>query len=486
MAASVDLNQSSIYLLNKYFIQPVLSLNTSVSTLGSTISTFNNFSTVSSNISFMTNINASVISNTSSITTINSSIVNFSTSIATINSSITNLNSSITNLSTTISNLNISISGINTWTERNIFSHASGVTTSLLDTFTSGILSIGTSVANSINLGSASIPTNVKGTLTVGAGANTIKLNANSGLNQLLITDSPGTSGQVLTSGGAAGSLSWGAGGGGSVSLSTNNVWTGTNNFSHALGVTTSLIDTFTSGVLSIGTSVASSITLGSASIPTNVKGALTVGAGANTIQLSGNSGLNQLLLTGSSGTSGQVLTSGGAAGSLSWASGGGGVSLSGTNIWTGLNTFNSGIVSGAGLTVNGGTTIKMGNLTTIPADNTYIGFIANLTPSTGSTSITSGGTKNLFTFTLPSPGTWFIVASYEWYGGTQNTNLSLSTSSLTFNFFSIGTLYPGYYLQLALVVQSLSETTSVYTISNSQGSPFTNIRVYSTATRMA
>jgi hypothetical protein len=116
----------------------------------------------------------------------------------------------------------------------------SGVTTSLLDTFTSGVLSIGSSVASSISLGSASTPTNVKGVLSVGAGANTIKLNANNGLNQLLITDSAGTSGQVLTSGGAAGSLSWAAGGG--VSLSGNNTWSGTNNFINSTSLST--IDT--------------------------------------------------------------------------------------------------------------------------------------------------------------------------------------------------------------------------------------------------
>ena len=119
-------------------------------------------------------------------------------------------------------------------------------------------------------------------------------------------TGSAGTSGQVLTSGGTGGNLSWSSTG--SSLLTTNNTWTGTNIFSNAVGVTTSWIDRLASGILSIGTSVASSITLGAAAIPTNIKGALTIGAGANTIALNANSGLNQLLLTGDAGTTGQVL----------------------------------------------------------------------------------------------------------------------------------------------------------------------------------
>ena len=258
----------------------------------------------------------------------------------------------------------------NTWTGTNTFSNVAGIATNLIDAITSTTLSIGTSMANAISIGSTSVITSIKGALTIGAGSNTIQLNANSGLNQLLLTGSAGTSGQVLTSGGSGGSLSWATGSGG-VSLSGNNTWTGTNNFSNALGVITSWLDTLTAGVLSIGTSVASSITLGSASIATNVKGALTVGAGSNTIQLNANSGLNQLLLTGSAGTSGQVLTSGGSAGSLSWATGSGGVSLSGNNTWTGMNTFSG------GLTMGGSNNITLGNGTVAPTLGQigYVGY---------------------------------------------------------------------------------------------------------------
>lgn len=304
----------------------------------------------------------------------------------------------------------------NTWTGTNTFSNVAGIATNLIDAITSTTLSIGTSMANAISIGKSAITTtingflvinndvetyagvtitsttggqplisttggtlsladsgittNVIGPLKVGAGSNTITTDTSFGLNRLFLNTSAGTSGQVLTSGGSGGSLSWATGSGG-VSLSGNNTWTGTNNFSNALGVITSWLDTLTAGVLSIGTSVASSITLGSASIATNVKGALTVGAGSNTIQLNANSGLNQLLLTGSAGTSGQVLTSGGSSGSLSWATGSGGVSLSGTNTWTGMNTFSG------GLTMGGSNNITLGNGTVAPTLGQigYVGY---------------------------------------------------------------------------------------------------------------
>ena len=130
---------------------------------------------------------------------------------------------------------------------------------------------------------------------------------------------------------------------------------------------------------------------------------------------------------------------------------------------------------------------IKLGSGIIAPQNNTYLGYIENFTQVEGTA---ASAIKNMFTFTLPSAGTWLIVASYEWIdGATQNTNLSLSTTSLVNDYFSIGTLVSGTgnFLQLTKIVQTTSTSTPVYTISSKQMSfPLTKAKVYSKATRIA
>jgi hypothetical protein len=334
----------------------------------------------------------------------------------------------------------------NTWTGTNIFSNVYGIASNLLDTVTSSVLSIGTSVANAISIGRSTFMTTILGNFTVNGTTTLIGASTAPTVTYPSNTTDIATTAYVTTA--------VAAGGGGGVSLSGNNTWTGTNNFSNALGVTTSWIDRLAAGTLSIGTavanaisigrsgfmttingdatisgdlnvngltgitvetvsaysfisnlfdtsteielfiapSVASKVEIGAETIPTNINGILTVGVGGNTIALNANGGLNRLLLNGSAGNNGNVLTSGGEGGSLSW---GNSISLSGNNTWTGTNAFNAGISLGSSQAIT---------CTTLPNANTSTATLLN----TPDISFTFGATT---TFNATKVGDTYVAS---------------------------------------------------------------------------
>jgi cell division protein FtsL len=217
MAASVDLNAKSLYLLNKYFIRPVLSLNTSVTNLDSSITTFTNLSSVLANASAITTLNASVSNLSNYITTFNSS---FNLSITDINSSISQIKSMASSLNTSLSNLsnyvttfnssfnlsvadiNSSITTINT-SLRNAIDTVNSTTLSIGGTngtlsqsyagaLTSGTLNIATAITTgNINIGSANASRQVNiGGILIGANSinnTSIKLEIGSNASTIII-----------------------------------------------------------------------------------------------------------------------------------------------------------------------------------------------------------------------------------------------------------------------------------------------------------
>ena len=106
----MDLNAKSLYLLNKYFIRPVLSLNTSVTNLDSTVTTFTNLSSVIANTSSITRLNASTLANTSSILALNTSVIANTSAITRLNASVLANTSSIVDLNTS----GLSLRNVNT------------------------------------------------------------------------------------------------------------------------------------------------------------------------------------------------------------------------------------------------------------------------------------------------------------------------------------------------------------------------------------
>ena len=144
MAASVDLNQRSLYLLNKYFIQPVLSLNTSVTNLDSTVTTFNNSLSVLANASAITRLNASTLANTSSITRLNTSVTTLNTSVSNLSNYVTNLNTSLSNAIDTVNSTTLTIGGTNGTSTQSYGSALSSGTLNIANSQTNGILNIGT------------------------------------------------------------------------------------------------------------------------------------------------------------------------------------------------------------------------------------------------------------------------------------------------------------------------------------------------------
>ena len=250
----------------------------------------------------------------------------------------------------------------NTWTNLNTFNSASGIRTTLLGTvYTGGNINIGTNRGEAnitlgvetlgvgqtnvkitsaalkplrvnfidsvdaitdlvigagsalVGIGETTIPTNVKGNLTV-AGTlttgvtNTIKLDSNSGLNRLLLSGNAGTSGYVLQSGGAAGSLSWVATSG--ISLSSNNIWTGDNDFS--FGIQTPSINGITETIttLIIGNNT-NNIAIGSNTSQTNIYGD-TVIENLYTSFIEGNGGSIMIDSFGAGTDFGGILTAAG------------------------------------------------------------------------------------------------------------------------------------------------------------------------------
>jgi hypothetical protein len=137
MAASIDFNQDTIYLLNKYFIQPVLTLNTSLTNIDSNIINFNNSSSI-------TLINASILANTSSITRLNTSVTTLNTSVSNLSNYVTNLNTSLSNAIDTVNSTTLTIGGTNGTSTQSYGSALSSGTLNIANSQTNGILNIGT------------------------------------------------------------------------------------------------------------------------------------------------------------------------------------------------------------------------------------------------------------------------------------------------------------------------------------------------------
>ena len=178
-------------------------------------------------------------------------------------------------------------------------------------------------------------------------GTNTIILSTSAGYNQLLLNDNAGTVGQVLTSGGEDGSLTWSAGGGGG---SQNLASVLAQSPAGAADPNQSIYLTGTSGTpvfsnVGVDSTINTStvvhdyyINMSYTDSDENYHATCETGAVYIQSQLSAgdtsysmefvnyNSALgstigygNQLFLNDNAGTIGQVLTSGGATGSLSW-----------------------------------------------------------------------------------------------------------------------------------------------------------------------
>ena len=235
----VDLDADSTYLLNKYFILPVLSLNTSVTNLDSTVTSFNNSSSVIANTSSIIRLNASTLANTSSITTINASILANTSSITMLNasilantSSITIINASLSNAIDTVNSTTLTIGGTNGTSTQ---SYASALT--------SGTLNIGNS--------------QTAGILNIGTGNNVLRSGA---INMATVTGSTCPI-NILNGGGATT--------GGSVNIANGTLQTTTINIASGTGT----------GTVTIG-NISNTTTLASATI--NMNGNLTMGTGKN------------------------------------------------------------------------------------------------------------------------------------------------------------------------------------------------------------
>ena len=163
MAASIDFNQNSVYLLNKYFIQPVLSLNTSVTNLDSSVTSFNNSSSVIANTSSIAILNASTLANTSSIINLN---ISFNSSITDINSSITQIRTTALTLNTSVSNLSIYVTNFNSSVNASIAVINSSIidirtTASTLNTSVSNLSNYVTNFNSSVNASIAVINSSI-------------------------------------------------------------------------------------------------------------------------------------------------------------------------------------------------------------------------------------------------------------------------------------------------------------------------------------
>ena len=247
------------------------------------------------------------------------------------------------------------------------------------------------------------------------ANTKSINFTTSSTASTLLLNNNAGTVGQVLTSGGPSGDISWTtiSGGGGSL-IASNNVWTGTNEFSNGLSVPSG-----------------KSITGGST---------IRVGIGTTVgIDLTTSLAYNQMLLNNNAGTAGQVLTSGGPSGNLSWATitGSGGSLIASNNVWTGTNEFSNGISVPSGKSITGGSTIRVGIGTTLGIDLTtslaYNQILLDNNAGTEGQVLTSGGpTGDISWTTISGGGGGVVLPSLQLVTTTSgNVNYSLSLTTI-------------------------------------------------------
>ena len=228
-------------------------------------------------------------------------------------------------------------------------------------------------------------------------------------------------------------------------------------------------------GTMTIGYTASSGrqINIGNANLQTSV---INIGAVGGTVALAAPTTCSGLL-TASAGIKTDTIDTS-TAGPLTI----GGNNCSGITFLdtAGATTF-TGAITTAGLSLSGTNNITLAS--GVLASAAQLGYVYLLTPIAGTTFTTTTITKNGLTLALPSAGVWSVLASFEWVAGLSNTNISLSTASLTYNFFSIGTLYQNFYLQLQQTINSTT-TPTLYVITNGFN-PMVTIRAYIKCTRI-
>ena len=348
MAASVDVNAKSLYLLNKYFIRPVLSLNTSVTNLNSSI----NNSAIS--------LNASVIANTSSITTLNASVITNTSSITTLNTSVTNINISVTNINTSLTNAIDSVSS----TALSIGGTNGTSSQSYAGSLTSGTLNIATAITTgNINIGSvtASNQVNIGGVLI---GANAINAGTDSNFQIGANISSSISIGSAQTSG--------------VLNIGTNASRTAAINIGNVSNT----------GVINIETASTASpaINIGTASGTGRIK----IANNANTVDIANIRIANNVINNVSPGPGAIVFGGGQTSGNL-WIGTGESVARSGQiNIATVIgSTCPINIMNGGGATTGGSVNIANGTLQTTTV---------NIASGTGTGTVTIGNSANTTT----------------------------------------------------------------------------------------
>jgi hypothetical protein len=201
----------------------------------------------------------------------------------------------------------------------------------------------------------------------------------------------------------------------GTTLLSSNNIWTGTNNF-EALGLKTSTLDS--SSGLSVGTETSTSLILGKSGNTTNIQG--------------------NLQIAGQSGTSGQFLQSSGAGSVPIWVTGSGGW------VGTATSTLNMGIYDISGTIMDSLTTLSLGNTS---ATTTTLGRSAGTTAINGTTITLTGAVKsnNIDTAT----GVPLLI------GNTTATSLTIGRTTINMTINAVTCAFSGIIQSIAGQLQT-------------------------------
>jgi hypothetical protein len=290
----------------------------------------------------------------------------------------------------------------------------------------------------------------------------------------------------------------------GTTLLSSNNTFTGTNDFT--LAVTAPSVDTLAAGTLSVGVTNATAISIGKAGVNTTIAGttiALTsrihtletanVGTTINSY-ITTTTGAYNLLTTNTGGIA-NLFTSATRTATLNIQNGSAsaniiniGSATSATNILglraatldsitssvlsVGSNVLTTGVNMNnkvlSGLTYGVNEFITLSTNTASPSA-TQIGYFIQLAGGTGTTSATPNTSTNLQTYASTPSGTWlFEISFFCVTAGVLSLNASFSTTSATFNAnkcVSGGSL-PSY-IRLSAIIP-LTASSSVFFVCNS------------------
>jgi hypothetical protein len=293
---------------------------------------------------------------------------------------------------------------------------------------------------------------------------------------------------------------------GGTSLLTTNNNWTGLNNFS--LGVQTGAIDTPTIGGLTFGTVEATSINIGRAGINTTIAGTLIATTLTNTTLQSNNVGSNINHFTVNTGGTYNIMTGTGRTGTTNIQTAGtaanivnigsattttniqglrasridasGALSIGSDAVTTSIN-LNNKVLSGITKGINSYTTVSTN--TVLPTVQ-QLGYYLETAVSSGTTSGTAGTITDLATYTLVPAGVWLFRTSFNINAsGVNQSTFSLSTTSATENKWNIGGFATpaasGNYAQITGVITITAATSSVFFVGSSTSTSvsITNIR---------